>query len=75
MIEKMVGERGFEPPTLCSQSRQETHGISGFGVNRGENRVNLFSGLRIPCKPFAALFIPGSLAVVVAGFVLGVVVV
>lgn len=52
MLDSMVGETGFEPATLCSQSRQEFNDFNGWAVNRGEKRLNRINGLQIVCKPF-----------------------
>jgi hypothetical protein len=48
VIENVVGETGFEPATLCSQSKQYCNEISEAGVNRAEKIHNAFNGMGIP---------------------------
>lgn len=51
MIENVVGETGFEPATLCSQSSKETRKINSKRVNAREIDANRINDLPEGCKP------------------------
>ena len=49
MAENVVGETGFEPATLCSQSSGETRNSAAFGVERAENAANGINAVAEGC--------------------------
>jgi hypothetical protein len=61
MAENMVGETGFEPATLCSQSQREARDRAGLSVKRRDFLARCSAGLRAPCKisalPLASSFL------------------
>lgn len=65
MAENVVGETGFEPATLCSQSQTETRNYGRFPVKQGQIRANRIKDLLAPCK-----IGPDSLARQIAAWIL-----